>query len=301
MIAIWGANGFIGKAYAQYLDAQKTSAIYFSRNFSASNLPVESCFQADFSKPETYPQKFFEAHTIVLLVGSSNARTQADKPEADIINAALQTYQNFYIALEQNSTAPKHIIFASSGGTVYGNVDPETPITEDHPTAPISLYGKEKLALENQLIEYVAQNDWSYTILRIANPAGPSTKKFGLIPRAIYCAKHNEPMTIFGSGHQIRDYFSLDELCEAIHLCATNPAAQNQIFNIGSGIGHTVTSVLDSVETLAGNTILREYLPAHISEVSYNVLNCDKIKNVLGWHAQKTLSDIITDFTSPEL
>ncbi|MBI1818745.1 MAG: NAD-dependent epimerase/dehydratase family protein, partial [Nitrospirae bacterium] len=107
----------------------------------------------------------------------------------------------------------KHIVFASSGGAVYGE-QTEFPAPESHGTFPVSPYGITKLTGEKYLFYYRQNSGLDYTCLRYANVYGPRQDPFGEAGVvAIFTEKmlRNEPVIINGNGMQTRDYVFVDD------------------------------------------------------------------------------------------
>src|SRR5574341_55980 len=111
----------------------------------------------------------------------------------------------------------KRVIFASSGGAVYGDQE-RFPAGEDHPARPISPYGISKLAGEHYLYYYGRTYGLQWTSLRYANVYGPRQDPFGEAGVvAIFALKllQNEQPVINGTGKQTRDYVAVDDVVEA--------------------------------------------------------------------------------------
>ncbi len=284
MIGIWGANGFIGRHLAYALASSGQDFALFARDFSGFpfSLPDGTALvTGDFTKPEQTIEKIRKCTVLILAVSAARTR-------GPIMASDLAAYEAFFDTLASGA-APAHIIYLSSGGAVYGPIA-DKPATETHPTHPLSFYGRDKLTIE-QLIEARASNvPWRYSILRIANPVGLWSKNLFLPALALKAAHTGRPLTIFGDGCAIRDYFDVEELAQAIMLCAAKPGA-NEIYNIGSGAGRSIHEVIAIAEWITGKNIPINYQEANPLDLSYNVLDCKKIEKALGWRVRKKLDD----------
>lgn len=142
----------------------------------------------------------------------------------------------------------KRVVFLSSGGTIYGR--PLQILTEETaPTESITAYGISKLAIEKYLALYQELFGLEYWVLRVADPFGPfqvAKKKQGLIAEIVSRALGREPIEVWGDGSVVRDFVYVDDVINALEL-ATAHTGGERIFNIGSGIGHSVLSVLVTV------------------------------------------------------
>ncbi len=184
------------------------------------------------------------------------------------------------------------IIFASSGGSVYGACN--TPfLTELSSTEPISGYGFTKVALENALryISYRANMD--HVVLRIANAYGPGSHSGdtqNLIAKACRCAKDSCVLKIWGNGEAIRDYIYIDDIVSAVELACRSSGAKG-IFNIGTGSGTRVKDVIRLVECVSHKDIRIETQPDRACDPSCNVLDITRAQATLGWTPAISLID----------
>ena len=109
------------------------------------------------------------ADAIFYLIGNSTPNSSNADPAREIRDSFLASAELFDIC--KNGGAG-HIVFASSGGTVYGPAR-YLPIDEAHVTAPICAYGINKLATEHYMRLYARLHRMNMVVARIANPYGP--------------------------------------------------------------------------------------------------------------------------------
>ncbi len=117
----------------------------------------------------------------------------------------------------------KRIIYSSTGGAVYGE-PVYLPCDEDHPINPLAQYGASKYIVEHYLFMYQVLYGLPYTILRYPNVYGPRQDPHGEAGVvAIFCGRMlaGDPVTIFGSGEQERDFVHVSD-CAAANLLAIN-------------------------------------------------------------------------------
>lgn len=195
----------------------------------------------------------------------------------------------------------KKIIFASSGGAVYGNAD-RLPIREDAQTAPISLYAVQKLMVEKYL-EYVNRVDGiNIIILRMANPFGPKQKPFtgqGIIATFLACNSLGKQVEIYGDGNYVRDYLFIDDLSECILQCCKKEM-KSGIYNIGSGKGTSVFEICAIIERLTGKAMIYRECEIGKGQVKNNILDCSKIEQEIGWKAHVNVEDGIKKMLKKE-
>lgn len=185
----------------------------------------------------------------------------------------------------------KKVIFASSGGTVYGEQS-EFPATENHPTHPISPYGVAKLTVEHYLYYFAAVQGLNYVALRYANIYGPRQNphgEAGVI--AIFANKilDNQQPLINGDGKQTRDYVFVDDVVRA-NLLALD-YNKNTAFNIGTGVETDVVRLFDLINENLGGKFERKFAPAKDGEQRRSVLSYSTIERELGWKPKYNLED----------
>ncbi len=183
---------------------------------------------------------------------------------------------------------PVKVVFASSGGAVYG-VTGSDPIGEDTQTNPISPYGVAKLTAERLLL------DAGHTVLRIANPYGPyqdGARGQGLLAAIVQRIRADQDIAIWGDGSVVRDYIHVDDVVAALALAAT-AHGQHRIFNVGSGVGRSVLDVVSDLGRIAGVMPRLTFHSARPADVPVNVLDCTRLL-ALGWQPRVEWHDGLT-------
>lgn len=191
-----------------------------------------------------------------------------------------------------------NFIFSSSCA-VYGNPT-KLPMTEDHPFAPLSPYGKNKLCVEFALQDYVHAYDVRYVALRYFNAAGCWPEKglgeyhipeTHILPLLVRAALNQTPFTIFGTdyptpdGTCIRDYVHVRDIARA-HLNAyqfLKAGEASTAFNLGTGVGHSVASLITTTEKVCGQSIITKKAPRRAGDVHTLVAGADKARDHLAW------------------
>lgn len=177
-------------------------------------------------------------------------------------------------------------IYISSGGTVYGRSEDDR-IREEHPTNPVSHYGIIKLASEKYVQMFCSKNKLAYNIIRPSNVYGPGQIPFrgqGIISTAIASAYKNEVFPIYGKGENIRDYIYVSDFCNWL-LPVIDSGRTGEIYNAGSGIGHSIDDIVQTVRQRIAQKeypVNIQYHPARTFDVNKNVLDNGKIIAVTG-------------------
>ena len=177
----------------------------------------------------------------------------------------------------------KKIIFASSGGTVYGEAE-NSPTTENEPFCPLSPYGVSKVATEYYLSFYKHEYNLPYAALRYGNIYGPRQDphgEAGVVAIFIKAMLTGKTPTIFGKGDCIRDYVYVDDIVAANMLAINRNICG--AFNIGTSKGTDVREVFDTLKRITGFPEVCEYGPAREGDLKQSILSFDKAQKDLSW------------------
>jgi UDP-glucose 4-epimerase len=177
----------------------------------------------------------------------------------------------------------EHMVFLSSGGTVYGITD-GAPVLESAPLDPISSYGVVKVASEKYLGMYRRLYGLRPLMLRPSNPFGPRQGHDGVqgfISTSMMRLRRDEPIEIWGDGSVVRDYLYVEDLALAAVLGIENSAVG--AVNIGSGVGRSVSEVIAALSALTGATARIEYHAGRAFDVPQLVLSIERARELLGW------------------
>jgi UDP-glucose 4-epimerase len=185
----------------------------------------------------------------------------------------------------------KKVLFASSGGAVYGEQD-MFPAPEDHPTRPASPYGVSKRAGELYLSYYREAFGLPYIALRYANVYGPrqSAKgEAGVVAIFVTALLAGKAPVINGDGRQTRDYVYVGDVVAA-NLAALECPYVGPV-NIGTGVETDVVEIFDQLRSAAGQTVEAVHGPAKVGEQRRSSLDTRLASQVLGWKPEVALAD----------
>lgn len=185
------------------------------------------------------------------------------------------------------------VIYLSSGGQVYGN-DYCRPMRESDSCFPVSPYGFGKLMTEQGLAFLQRSKGIKLAILRVANPVGKwqSGLRQGLVNVVYQSLKSGEPIKIFGSGDEVRDYLDADELAELI-LKIVGSQFDFKIWNVGSGVATSTLSLVNKIENYLGMTGEKLFFPRRKVDPKSAVLDCRKLQLDMNWKASLTIDQIL--------
>jgi UDP-glucose 4-epimerase len=183
----------------------------------------------------------------------------------------------------------KQVIFASSGGAVYGDREP-IPSNEEHPTVPLSPYGVSKLSGEFYLSYYHLAFGLPYVALRYANVYGPrqsSHGEAGVVAIFISQFLAGKNPVINGDGMQTRDYVFVGDVVRA-NLAALGSAYVGPV-NIGTGIETDVVTICRLLRQGLGAKVEAVHGPAKLGEQRRSCLEISLAARVLGWKPEVAL------------
>lgn len=293
---VLGGGGFIGSHLVEALLAFGHEVNIFDRPGARYLKEFErrgvNIFTGDFVSAGDVSLAILNCDLVYHLVSATVPQTSNENPEYDVAANVLGTLR---LLDEARRAHVKKIVFASSGGTVYG-IPQEIPIKENHPTDPTSSYGICKLTIEKYLHLYWALYGLDYCILRIANAYGirqPITTTQGVISAFLDKALHGDELLIWGDGSIMRDYIYVSDIINAM-LKAAGYQGEHKIFNVGAGQGHSIKDVISSLERVFQRPLQLKYMPARIYDVPVNILDISRAKKYLDWSPVVSLTDGIS-------
>ena len=177
----------------------------------------------------------------------------------------------------------RKIVFASSGGTIYGEPE-KLPVAESHPQRPLSPYGAAKKAVTDYLGVYRELHGLEFTALALANVYGPRQDPFGEAGVvSIFAGKllEGEPCTVYGDGQQTRDFVYVDDVVDAFSRAATK--GSGLLMNIGTGKETSVNELYRTMAANAGVVADPTYAPARSGELARSSLDPGRAAIHLGW------------------
>lgn len=296
MFILLGGTGFLGQHLRIRLSACGARFATVGRRFPAmlgAALPGERFVLADEFAGEVGDDLMRQAKVLVYLIGRSVPSTYTQDPWQEVgvnVDPAMQTMWRC-----ATLNPDLKIVFISSGGTVYGYASRE-PTPETFPSAPISGYGLGKLMIEEALRFIGRTRGTRFSILRVANPVGKcqiSTEQ-GIVAIAIRAVLSGQPVTLFGGGTQVRDYVDADDVADAIVAAGEDRSHDGSTWNIGSGVGVSVSEMMDLIGAVVGRPVSVVHQPARPVDVPYIVLDITRVSTELGWRPMRSIRETVT-------
>jgi UDP-glucose 4-epimerase len=295
-LLVTGASGFLGSVITPHLVAAGHEVVALARTLpphEEDGAGGVTWMQGDLGSPHDAAECIAGADAVVHLAWTNTPLTSNAHLPSDA-GANMVPTLTLLEAIRDAGARP-HVVFASSGGTVYGPSRAMQPFRETDACHPQSSYAIQKLTVEHYL-RMASEHGWlTATVLRMGNPYGvllPPERMQGFIGTAISQLRAGSAIRIFGSADNVRDYLHVDDMCRAFEL-ALVPQDRFGIFNVGSGAGHSVTDVIRLIEDLEGRDVAVrvEHSSAADELPGWVVLDSGKARDELGWSAEVTLRD----------
>lgn len=290
-ILVLGGNGFIGSHLVDKLLLEGHSVRVFDKNEEhyRKRLPGVEYHIGEFGNRGVLSDALNSIDVVVHLICTTLPKTSNDDPVFDVQSNVIETL----FLLEQCRTNNiKKIIFASSGGTIYG-IPQILPVKEEDQTNPICSYGISKLTIEKYLHLFKKLHGLDFVIIRPSNPFGPRQNPFGIqgvIPVFLGKILRNEPIQIWGTGDIVRDYIYIDDLIDAFYSTIINKTTSH-IYNIGRGKGHSLNDLLSIMKKVTRYDLSVLYASLRAYDVPEIYLDINRASSELNWEPHKTLEE----------
>lgn len=310
-VLVTGGAGFIGSHLVDQL-VKAGHKVVVVDNLSTGNKENLNP-EADFYKLDLASKKLAdvfekERPEAVLHLGAQiNARRAIKEPLFDAhtnIMGSLNLLEEFRRISADKADAK--LVFASSGGCVYGEPD-KFPTPESHPTEPDSPYGVAKLAFEKYLGCYLPAESQAQGIdwvsLRLGNVYGPrqdAEGEAGVIAIFTQSLFAGEPCKIFGDGKQTRDYIFVDDVVSAfvgaLEADTKEWGRQKRAINIGTEKESSVNEIYQKIKNaIDADTMPVDVEPVHEEakkgDIRRSCLKIKKAADLLGWHPSVELEE----------
>ena len=290
---VTGGAGFIGSTLVDRLLAEGHSVDVID-NLSSGNLGNLAQARAQRDHELTFHQidicteevsaliERREPDVVYHLAAQADVRVSVSNPALD---ARINVIGAINVLEGARRCGARKLVFASSGGTIYGEPDPaDLPVNESHPLRPLSPYGITKRVFTDYLTAYREMFQLEFTSLALANVYGPRQDPHGEAGVvSIFAGKllAGEPCTIFGTGEQTRDFVFVDDVVDAFVRAADK--GDGLLMNIGTGREVSVIELYRSMAAAAGVTDEPVFAPARIGELDRISLDPGRATMQLGW------------------
>ena len=295
---ILGGGGFIGRHVALLLASIGHRVTIASRKVPPYRYPPNVAHRLNFTSVDLTAadwDKLLESVDVVHHYAWSSIPASANANPAGDLLVNVGATLGLLDALRRRGSG--RMVFSSSGGTVYGKLR-SVPVGEDHPLAPITAYGAGKATAELYIELYRAMHDLDCRIARIANPYGAGQdlrRGQGAVTTFLHQALSQEQIVIWGDGEVVRDYVHISDVasCLVMLACADDIKGES-VFNIGSGLGISLNSIVTELEIKLGRKLDVKRTSVRAFDVPVSVLAIERANRVLGWMPRLTFAEGLT-------
>jgi UDP-glucose 4-epimerase len=235
-----------------------------------------------------------EPEVVFHLAAQVDVRVSVARPAFD---AEVNVVGSVNVIEGARQAGARKVVFASSGGTIYGEPDPaDLPVKESHPQAPVSPYGVAKRVVTDYLHAYRELHALEFTSLALANVYGPRQDphgEAGVVAIFAGLLLEGRPCTIFGDGSQTRDFVYVDDVVDAFVRAADR--GTGLLCNIGTGVETSVNDLYRTMAGVAGVTEPALRGPARNGELARSSLDPGRAKIHLGWEPWTDLASGVTE------
>jgi len=291
-VLVTGGAGFIGSHIVDALIEQGHQVVVvdnLATGFSENINPSARFYEVSICDKEL--ADIFEQERPEIVSHQAAQMVVARSVNEPIFDAQENILGSINVILNSVRFGVKKIIYASSGGAVYG--EPQyLPVDEKHPINPVSQYGISKHTVEHYLHLYGLQYGLNYVVLRYPNVYGLRQNpdgEAGVV--AIFASQmlKGEQPTIYSSGDKTRDYTHVSDVVAANLLAMEQ--GDNDIYNIGTGVETSDKEMFDTLAKMFGYSGEPRYAPVRPGEIYRICLDASKAQRELGWQARLSLKE----------
>jgi UDP-glucose 4-epimerase len=224
------------------------------------------------------------------LAAQMSVRESVNRPTYD---AEINIIGGLNVLEGARAAGARKIVFASSGGTIYGMADEkDLPLKESQPQRPLSPYGIAKKAFSDYLAAYRELYGLEYTSLALANIYGPRQDphgEAGVVAIFAGLLLSGEPCTVFGDGSKTRDYVFVDDVVDAFVRAADK--GSGLLCNIGTGVQTSDLRLYETMAQAVGVTDPPAFAPDRPGDLQRSALDPGRAGIHLGWKPWTSLDE----------
>jgi UDP-glucose 4-epimerase len=309
---ITGGAGFIGSHLAEKLTTRGDKVVVFD-NLSTglaenlSGIKDKILFHEGNILDRAVIEKFvLESDYVVHLAAALGVFNIINKP----LESLKTNLRGSELVLEVCDKYRKPVLIASTS-EIYGKNN-KVPLNEEddriigHPLKSRWSYSEAKAVDESLAYFYYLENKLPVRIVRFFNTVGPrQVGHYGMVlPRFVSAALKNEPLSVYGTGDQIRCFCHIDDAVKALVLVMDSDKTVGEVYNVGNNQQISIIELAKKVIEFTGSSSSIEKIayekayPEGFEDMQRRVPDISKIRRVLGWAPEINLDQIIKDIAA---
>jgi UDP-glucose 4-epimerase len=281
-VLVTGGAGFVGSHVADALLAAKHEVLVLD-NLSTghrANVPTQAQFIEGDIRDSALVAKVFETFKPDVVTHQAAQTSVAVSAREPVRDAEVNILGSLNILNQCVAHKVRRIVFASTGGAIYGEVPDGERASEQTPANPLSPYACSKFAIENYLNAYAHEHGLAFTVLRYANVYGPRQDPHGEAGVVAIFARRllsQEPIQINarkqeGDSGCVRDYVFVADVVRA-NLLAIEGKLDKSPINVCTGVPMSTLELAQHIERAAGVKAVLRYGARREGDVERSVLN----------------------------
>jgi UDP-glucose 4-epimerase len=305
---ITGGAGFIGSHLSEALTKRGDSVTVIdnlSTGKNTFNSSVEFIEGSIFDRP-LMDKLISQSDYVLHLAAAVGVFNIVNKP----LESLMTNIKGTEIILELCDKYKKPILITSTS-EVYGKNN-EVPLSESSdrvlgsPLLSRWSYSEAKAVDESMAYFYYQEKGLPVRLVRLFNTVGPrQVGHYGMVvPRFVSAALKNEPLSVYGSGDQIRCFCHVSDAVRGLLLVMDSDKAIGEVFNVGNNQQISIMELAKKVIEITGSKSIIEKIayekayPQGFEDMQRRVPDISKIKQVLGWSPEINLDQIIKDIAA---
>ena len=288
-VLVVGGGGFIGRAVVPQLIAEGCQVTILGRNEIARKTSQIHWVRGDAGDFETVAPLLSGSPSVIYLAGNS----RPGSGPSSVVREVQEEVAAFALFAERCAeSGVRSFVFASSGGTVYGNPVGDRCVETDA-ERPQSLYGCSKLMNEHVLRMLALKYTMASVSLRVSNPYGPGQyvrKSQGFIAAVMNSLYNRDALRIWGDGSVVRDFVYISDVARAFVYSLALPSGFH-LFNVGSGRGTSLLEICEIVESVSGRKLNAFFERERSVDIPRSVLCNRRAASMLGWRPEISLRE----------
>ena len=198
------------------------------------------------------------------------------------------------LVLQEAGRAGARRVVIASSCAIYG--DPEHfPVHEQLPPEPRSAYAASKWAAEDAVRASSARGGPEAVALRYFNIYGPrqdpASQYAAVIPLFVRAHLERSEVTLFGDGHQTRDFCYVGDVVRANLLACEAPGIDGMSFNVGTGQETSLWDLLGTIGEHVGHGVEVTHGPSRAGDLRRSVADVSRAVERLGFSAGTPLAE----------